>query len=182
MVESFSDVSDEQELRERASTLEELALIDPPSGTANRRFAHWTLAQWWAGWESNSTPFGALLIEIDNLSDVRRSAGTLAADYLVRALAGTLMSAMRGHDFLARWHDSQFLALLSCPGELTESSERVLEWGSRLAIPWQGRMLRPVLSAGAVAAVEADSPEELIQMTEERLEEAHESRLEHQAA
>lgn len=76
---------------------------------------------------SEDRPLTLLLVDVDHLGELNRTAGAAAGDRVLRKLAEILRSTARECDFAARYHDGQFALALYSVGanEATRTAERI---------------------------------------------------------
>lgn len=76
---------------------------------------------------SEDRPLTLLLVDVDHLGELNRTAGSAAGDRVLRKLADILRSTARDCDFAARYHDGQFALALYSVGanEATRTAERI---------------------------------------------------------
>src|ERR1700741_3641157 len=85
-------------------------------------------------------PFGMLLFRLEGLERFRTSSGPDAAAALLRMVARTIEGALLRTDFIGRWADDQFLAILNgCRDEALQAvRERVRRMLASDGLEWWG--------------------------------------------
>ena len=116
----------ESELRAVNEHLEQLALIDPLSGLANRRNFDETLARTWKEAIRHRRPVGLLMIDVDHFKLFNDRYGHVEGDACLRRVGALLMSsACRPGDLPARYGGEEFAVLL--PGASLAGARIVAE-------------------------------------------------------
>ena len=121
-------------LRENVERLEQLAATDPLTGLFNARAFEHALST------ITDQPFSLLAVDVDNLGAINAEHGHEAGDAILRIVATTLQSMLRGHDVVARVGDDEFAVLLPGAGAPSASgvAERMRVAMHSLTVP-QGR-------------------------------------------
>jgi diguanylate cyclase (GGDEF)-like protein len=116
----------EGELRSANEHLEQLALIDPLSGLANRRNFDETLTRTWREAIRHRRPVGLLMIDVDHFKLFNDRYGHVEGDACLRRVGKLLMSvACRPGDLPARYGGEEFAVLL--PGASLAGARIVAE-------------------------------------------------------
>jgi diguanylate cyclase (GGDEF)-like protein len=116
----------ESELRSANEHLEQLALIDPLSGVANRRNFDETLARNWKEAIRHRRPLGLLMIDVDHFKLFNDRYGHVQGDACLRRVGKLLMNlACRPGDLPARYGGEEFAVLL--PGASLAGARIVAE-------------------------------------------------------
>jgi diguanylate cyclase (GGDEF)-like protein len=116
----------ESELRSANEHLEQLALIDPLSGVANRRNFDETLARSWKEAIRHRRPLGLLMIDVDHFKLFNDRYGHVQGDACLRRVGKLLMNfACRPGDLPARYGGEEFAVLL--PGASLAGARIVAE-------------------------------------------------------
>ena len=120
--------------------------IDGITGVASRAMMQSHLRQALQTFAEGKIPFGLLLLQVEGLPHFRSAFGPEAASSLLRVVARTLESALWVTDFVGRWSEDQFLAIVSgCREEAlcavrerirrTLAGEAIEWWGERRSLP-----------------------------------------------
>jgi diguanylate cyclase (GGDEF)-like protein len=116
----------EGELRAANEHLEQLALIDPLSGVANRRNFDETLTKTWKEAIRHRGPVGLLMIDVDHFKLFNDRYGHVEGDSCLRRVGKLLMNfACRPGDLPARYGGEEFAVLL--PGASLAGARIVAE-------------------------------------------------------
>ena len=95
-------------------------------------------------------PFGLLCIQVDHLDSLTATHGPDAAEGILNVVAHTLRNGLDPLDFLGRWSDDQFLAVVTnCGnGDLLSTAERLKRLAQSSEITWWGDQLSVTVSVG----------------------------------
>lgn len=102
----------------RAALAEELALVDPLTGLANRRAWELALAREEQRCRRTKHPAAIVCLDLDRLKEQNDTAGHAAGDELLQKTADCLRRAIRAHDIAARLGGDEFgILLVECAGD-----------------------------------------------------------------
>lgn len=95
-------------------------------------------------------PFGLVCIQLDRLDDLTATHGLDAAEAILNVVAHTLRNGLDPLDFVGRWSDDQFLAIVAnCDdGALKTTAERLKLLAQSSEIVWWGDQLSVTVSVG----------------------------------
>lgn len=163
-IELFTDVSAKEADRLRVSELEQLAMLDPLTEIANRRYLERALSNSLDEWRRYQMPFGLLFVDIDQFKAFNDSHGHDVGDKILRYVAQTLVRNSRSFDLYGRWGGEEFVgALRNVDREaLTTIGERLLQLMRHAYIVHEGRQLQVTVSIGATVAREGDTVESFL--------------------
>ena len=133
-----------------SARLEEQAVRDELTGLFNRRHLNATLETRLAEARDTSAELAVVIIDIDHFKRVNDTYGHLTGDALLRAVAGTLSSAVRDDDFVARYGGEEFVVLLPATGtkQALRRAEQLRVQCSEVAVLEGGRRVATTISAG----------------------------------
>jgi diguanylate cyclase (GGDEF)-like protein/PAS domain S-box-containing protein len=116
-------------------------------------------------------PFGVVCLEVHELAQFRARYGQEASTSMLRVLARTLRNTIWPTDFVGRWSEDRFLAILNGCNEdaLRAVSERMLKMTRRATIEWWGEELSVAVLIGSATALAGDSVESLLQRAQDAL-------------
>jgi len=101
------------DLEDARDRLEELTLLDPLTGIANRRCFDQRLMMEWGRAQRTRSSLSLLMIDIDHFKDFNDTLGHLAGDECLASVAKTMQKALnRPADLLARYGGEEFVVLL----------------------------------------------------------------------
>jgi diguanylate cyclase (GGDEF)-like protein/PAS domain S-box-containing protein len=109
----LTDVTSEVDLNRERETL---ARTDPVTSLMNRRGAEELLEREASRAQRFGLRVSLVLFDLDHFKQVNDRHGHDAGDEALRAVAQTLLSAMRGVDAVARWGGDELLAILPATG------------------------------------------------------------------
>ncbi len=162
-VEVFRDLS----VQEGSATDEELrrmALLDPLTELANRRYAEISLGSRLSEMNRYGSTLGVLFVDIDRFKEINDRHGHVVGDDALRMVARTLRNTARASDTVGRWGGEEFIVLLPNAShvELTAAAERfrALIESSGLRLP--SGLLNVTASIGATLARPEETPEGVV--------------------
>jgi diguanylate cyclase (GGDEF)-like protein/PAS domain S-box-containing protein len=121
-------------------------------------------------------PFCAICISIDGLPKIRERYGQAAVDATLNVVAQTLESALRPTDFLGRWLEQEFLAILTECGkdDAMKVGERLLKMAQRAHVSWWGDTWGVTISIGATPVQDMDTAGGVVGRAEEGMRKSSE--------
>jgi diguanylate cyclase (GGDEF)-like protein/PAS domain S-box-containing protein len=139
--------------------------IDPVTGVASHAMMQSHLRHSLETFNEVHLPFGVLLLRVEGLTNFRASLGSEAASSLLRVVARTLESALWITDFIGRWGEDQFLALVSgCREEaISAVRERIRRSLAGEAIEWWGERRSLPVTIGEATVQAGDTVESLLE-------------------
>jgi diguanylate cyclase (GGDEF)-like protein/PAS domain S-box-containing protein len=116
-------------------------------------------------------PFGVFVIQPERLEIFQAAHGLEAARAILRVVAHTLKNALRPTDFLGRWRDDQFLAILNgCQEDsLSVVAQRLKATVSGSGIQWWGDRLCLAVSIGWTGVAPGDTVDTMVDRAESAL-------------
>ncbi|MGA2985325.1 MAG: diguanylate cyclase [Terriglobia bacterium] len=95
-------------------------------------------------------PFGLLCVQLDHLHALRATHGLDAAEAIMNVIAHTLRNGLDPLDFVGRWSEDQFLAIIANCSEvdLLTTAERLKRLARSSEIAWWGDPLSATVSVG----------------------------------
>src|SRR5467141_1511473 len=104
-------------------------------------------------------PFCALCISIDGLAKIRERFGQAAVDATLHVVAQSLESALRPTDYLGRWLEQEFLAILTeCnENDVGKVGDRLRKMAQRSHVNWWGDTWGVTISIGATPVQDMDT-------------------------
>jgi diguanylate cyclase (GGDEF)-like protein/PAS domain S-box-containing protein len=172
--ESFEESVSVADWDRRQTKLATYGCIDRASGVLNHGMIQSHVRENLAMFVEHRVPFSILCIQIDHLEKVQSRDGPGAIAAVLRVVGQTLENSLRPSDFLGRWQENQFLAILmECSAaEITRASERLRRMVGASQIAWWGDRLPVTISLGGTAAKHSDTVEGMILRAEEALQES----------
>lgn len=95
-------------------------------------------------------PFGLLCVQVDHLDTLTATHGLDAAEAILNVIAHTLRNGLEPLDFVGRWSEDQFLAIVTncTDGDLLSTAERLKRLAQSSEIAWWGDPLSVTVSVG----------------------------------
>jgi len=173
-VQSFSEWAPTGRLEARQSKLATYGCLDPLSGVLNHGMMESHLRETLTTFEEHKVPFSLLCIGIDRLGEIEQRYGSGAVAAVIQLVAQTLEANLRPTDFIGRWMDNEFLAILTeCGGdEVSFVGERLRKMVLQGRMEWWGDPLHITVSTGATHAQAGDSVEALLIRAENGLQQS----------
>jgi PAS domain S-box-containing protein len=112
IAESFDERSFASDRESHRNTLAAHGCMDETTGIPNHEFTRFHLSKNFSSFVRYHLPFGVLAIQVDRLEHLGAAYGRQAGDAVLRVVAQTMRTAFRPSDFLGRWTEDQFLAIL----------------------------------------------------------------------
>jgi len=152
--------------RERSHpTLVAHGCVDEVTGMPNREFTEFNLNESLATFVRYQLPFGVMCIRVDQLEHFRLVYGHPAGGAILRVVAQTLRNSLRPSDFLGRWSEDEFLAILpNCDTSGVElTGDRMRKVVNTAGLQWWGDKLTVTTSVGHASAHTGDTFNSLMQ-------------------
>jgi len=111
-VEILRENSHEVAALQKIDKLEKMVMLDPLTGLGNRRYIELTLKTGLERMKRYHWPIGVLLVDIDDLEKLNRRYGREFGDEIIRTLSRTFLGNARSFDFIGRWGEDEFIAIL----------------------------------------------------------------------
>jgi two-component system cell cycle response regulator len=167
----------QEELRNRAEALEQLAFSDGLTGLPNRRFLDRRLAAMISAANRHGRPFSVVLVDADRFKPVNDTHGHGVGDEVLTVLGERLRARLRTEDDLGRFGGEEFLALLpETEGEdAAEVADALREEVGRWPIDTVAGEIPMTVSAGWAVWREGEAAHELLARADEALYRAKEA-------
>lgn len=142
--------------------------LDVVTSLPNRGYTQLHLREHLEAFAQFGVPFVVLCIRVEQLREFVQVHGQEAEEAILRIAAQSIRNTLRGTDFLGRWSQDCFLAILpECEAAAVRRvGERVCRVVSCSSIQWWGDRLSITVSLGSAAARPGDSIESLIATAE----------------
>jgi diguanylate cyclase (GGDEF)-like protein/PAS domain S-box-containing protein len=174
IVESFDEQKFASDRDRNQHILIEHGCMDEITGIPNREFTQFHLDENLAGFTRYQLPFGIMCIQVDAFDHFRAAYGRPAGDAILRVVAHTMRNSLRPSDFLGRWTEDQFLAILmNCAsGGAEKAGARIRKVVTCAGLQWWGDQLTVTTSAGYGIAQSGDTIHSLVQRAQDSLKQA----------
>ena len=171
VAESFEESISIAEWERRQTKLANYGCLDEASGVLNHGMMQSHLREALGTFAEHPVPFSILCMEIDNLAGIQSRDGPGAVASVLRIVAQTLENSLRPTDFLGRWQENQFLAILmECSAtEVVRAAERLRQMVSSSKVEWWGDQVQVTISLGGTAVAVGDAIESFVLRAEEAL-------------
>jgi two-component system, cell cycle response regulator len=171
--ELFEPISPPSRDERRQSKLGAYGCLDTVTGVLNHSMIQAHLKESLSLHLVYPVPFCVMCIGIDALPDLRKRYGQAGVDAAFRSVAHTLENAIRPTDFLGRWMEYEFLAILTeCnENDVVKVGERLGRMVRNSSVDWWGDKIRVTASIGATAVVDNDTVGSLLSRAEHALRE-----------
>lgn len=163
-VEIFHKNSEVVRMRNRLSSLKEMALKDSLTGIANRRYLEMHLMAFLKDLRDGGEQFSVLMIDIDHFKQINDCFGHERGDQVLRMVASTLVHAAPAVELVGRWGGEEFVAMLPTadPKAIARTAELMRIMVARSALPAQPSDIHATISIGATVARSSDSIQTLL--------------------
>jgi len=174
ITESFDEQKFESERERSRHTLAEHGCMDETTGVPNHDFTQFHLSKNFAGFARYHLPFGVIAIQVDRLEHLRAAYGRQAGDAVLRVVAQTMGNAFRPSDFLGRWTEDRFLAILINCGDrgVEHTWERIRKMVTCAGLRWWSDELSVTTSVGYATAQPGDTIDSLLSRAQGSLQQS----------
>lgn len=174
VAESFDGNASMAEWDRRQGKLGTYGCLDPASGLLNHDMIQSHLREILGTFAEHPVPFSVVCFEIDHLDQIQTRDGPGATASVLRVVGQALESSLRPTDFIGRWQENQFLAILMECGitELPRVADRLRRMAAISKVEWWGDPLKLSVSLGGTSALAGDTVGSLTLRAEEALQES----------
>jgi diguanylate cyclase (GGDEF)-like protein/PAS domain S-box-containing protein len=168
VAECFDELVDMGEWNRRHNKLAEYGCLDAASGVLTHKMVEARLRECLATYAEQPVPFCIVCIAFDHLEEVKARYGLGAIAAVLRVAGQTLENTLRPTDYLGRWQENEFLAIvMECNRtEISKVGERLGKMISAARIIWWGDSLPVTLSMSTTAVKDEDSVKEMMPRAE----------------
>jgi diguanylate cyclase (GGDEF)-like protein/PAS domain S-box-containing protein len=169
--ESFDETMSAADWDRRQSKLAGYGCLDQSTGALNHAFTQSHLRESLATFVEHRIPFSIVCVQADKMDDFRAAYGPGAITAIVRAIAQTLETSLRPTDFLGRFSENQFLAILTeCSStEIGRVVERLKKMVTLSEIKWWGDALSVTASFGGTTVKPGDTTDSILERAQKSL-------------
>ncbi len=162
-VEVFQDNTQSLALNRRVTELEQIALLDPLTGLANRRYIESHLKTCLDEWTRYYWPFGVLMLDLDHFKNINDTHGHATGDEVLKMVSRVLFSNLRSFDLAGRWGGEEFvvICLNVDRAQLLDLAERLRVLVQESSVPHAGGV-RVTTSIGAASPRPGDSVQSIL--------------------
>jgi diguanylate cyclase (GGDEF)-like protein/PAS domain S-box-containing protein len=165
-VEIHSSSSPRYAMRQRLEELQEMAMHDPLTGIANRRFVEINLAARLEELRRYGFDFSVMFLDADHFKNINDTYGHSVGDRILKMISATVANSLRSFDIIGRWGGEEFVVLLvnTKRDDLLKLAERLRRLVEKSVLTLDsGETLRVTVSIGATLAIDGDTVESLIE-------------------
>src|SRR3990167_1736007 len=170
-VEIFSDNTPKLAITQRIKELEKMALLDPLTELANRRYIELNIQTKLDEMRRYGRSFGILFMDIDHFKKVNDLHGHDIGDKVLIMVSNTFIKNVRASDIIGRWGGEEFLAIIPNINEdqlyLTANKLRALVERSGFSV--DSGIVQVTISIGAAIAQPKDTTETLLERADKLL-------------
>jgi diguanylate cyclase (GGDEF)-like protein/PAS domain S-box-containing protein len=172
--ECFDELVDIAEWNRRHNKLAEYGCLDAASGVLTHKMVESRLRECLGTYAEQLVPFSIVCIAFDHLEEVKARYGLGAIASVLRVAGHTLENSLRPTDYLGRWKENEFLAIVTeCNSkEIVRVAERLRKMIAAAKVTWWGDLLPVTISMGATCVKAADKVEEIMRRGEGALSES----------
>lgn len=169
--ESFEEDISASDWNRRHDKLADYGCLDLLTGALNPALTLAHLRECLATYGDHRVPLSILLIEVDRIDHLRAAYGAAVISHVLRITAQTIENSLRPTDFLGRYGDHRFLAVLpECAQDEVESAaERLKRMVALSEIRWWGDEWSITASFGGTSARASDTIESIVERAEAAL-------------
>jgi len=153
----------------RAENLAVHRCLDLSCDVPNHIFTRSHLREHLAIFAEHGLPFGVLCVSVQEFQRIRSTCGRPGAEAVLRMVVGTVKHYLGPGDFIGRWAENEFLALLSgcAQSELEEVSKSVKTIVEQTEIEWWGDRFKASVSVERSMVQTGDTIESLLKRVEQ---------------
>lgn len=168
--ESSAPVFDTLEFEE----LKRLALLDPLTETANRRYLEMKLQAELDKFNRYGIGVGVIFVDVDYFKSFNDTYGHALGDDVLRMIARTLQNNIRSSDLVGRWGGEEFLVIVphADAARLEQLAEKLRHLVANSFIIHHDQRLSATISLGAAIATPQERPEQLLERADRMLYQA----------
>ena len=174
VAECFDESMQVADWGRRQSKLATYGCLDEASGVMNHGMVQSHLREAISMFAEHPIPFSVLSIGVDELESHKTRQGPGAVAHILHVVGQTLEHSLRPTDFLGRWNENEFLAVIrECgAGESGRVCERLRKMVRSAKVEWWGDTLTVSVSMGATSVKEGDTVELIVERAETALRES----------
>lgn len=168
-VEIFTDNTQKETLHRRIGELKKMALADPLTSLANRRYVETILESRYIQRRGVHGIVGLLFMDVDDFKRVNDTHGHGTGDRVLKMVASTMSANIRPFDVAGRWGGEEFVVLLKdiVIGEIRVVAERLRVLIAHSSLESGGAAIRVTVSVGATFVKPGDDLEGLVNRADE---------------
>ena len=162
--EVFTDISSKISTEKKLNELRKLAMLDPLTDLANRRYIDTYLQKRLEEASNTQLSVAIIFYDIDHFKGINDTYGHDVGDRVIKMVANTLIKSARTLDLVGRWGGEELIEVIPNATEeylqLIAERNRMLVENSDLALG--SELIRVTVSVGATLISDDDTMESLI--------------------
>jgi diguanylate cyclase (GGDEF)-like protein/PAS domain S-box-containing protein len=172
--ESFEESLSASDWDRRRSKLASYGCLDPVAGTLSEKFILSRLRADLTMIEEHLMPSSILCVEVDGMDKLRSKYGLAVVGTVLHVVAQTIENTLRPTDFLGRFGEKRFLAILTeCgPADVAKPAERLKKMVEFSEVEWWGDRWSVTASFGGTNVKPGDTVESVLERAEQSLNES----------
>ena len=172
--ELFTDISTQEDLKEKINKLEALAMLDHLTRLPNRHFIEQELQSSLQEMSRTGHIFGIIFLDIDGFKEFNDEYGHIQGDRILRIVANTLKASSRPYDLFGRWGGEEFLGIIRNvdPQLLYKIGDRYRILIENSTLRMDNKFLGITVSIGATMAKQSDSISSIIHRADQLMYES----------
>lgn len=173
-VEVFSDNSAAVADRERAESMQRLALLDALTEIGNRRYVEVRVRAKLEQARRYGWPLALALVDVDHFKQVNDVHGHDVGDRVLRTVAKTLEGSARTFDVVGRWGGEEFVVAMTnvTEGDALRITERLRVLVASSGVRLDRGDVRVTVSVGLTCVREGDTFEDLLRRADQLMYES----------
>ena len=170
-VEIFSDNTPKLAITQRIKELEKMALLDPLTELANRRYIELNMQTKLDEMRRYGRPFGILFMDIDHFKKINDLHGHDIGDKVLIMVSNTFIKNVRTSDIVGRWGGEEFLAIIPNINEdqLYFTANKLCILVEQSGFSLDSGIVQVTVSIGATLAQPKDTIETLLERADKLL-------------
>jgi diguanylate cyclase (GGDEF)-like protein/PAS domain S-box-containing protein len=167
----LTDNSATTAMSERSEAYEKLALHDPLTKLANRRYMDMILNNKFMEMVRYGWPFGILFVDIDRFKEVNDRYGHDIGDKILLMVARTIVSNVRTFDVVGRWGGEEFMSIIVNvdEDELRILAHRICFLVERSQLTFDSEPINVTVSIGATTVQPFDTVDTMLKRVDKLL-------------
>ncbi|MDD2365717.1 MAG: sensor domain-containing diguanylate cyclase [Desulfuromonadaceae bacterium] len=164
-VEIHSSSSPRYAMRQRLEELQDMAMHDPLTGIANRRFVEINIGARLEELKRYGFDFSVMFIDADHFKHINDTHGHAVGDRILKMISATIANSLRSFDIIGRWGGEEFIVLLinPKPDNLFKLADRLRKLVEKSALTLESaEVLQVTVSIGATEAKSSDTLDSLV--------------------
>jgi diguanylate cyclase (GGDEF)-like protein/PAS domain S-box-containing protein len=170
-VETFSDITESDQIRQSLEEFKSLAMIDQLTQVANRRHVDAFLLSKYNEYKALDLQFGLIFIDIDHFKTVNDEYGHKFGDEVLKVVAHTCQALLRTTDLFGRFGGEEFVAVMVGIDEekILKKANEMRMLVESLQLEYHGLPVKVTISLGATIILPSDDLTSLINRADQMM-------------